>query len=218
MKENRRRPDSTSLTPLNTNLKDKLRMKEISRLILGSLVLLLTGCSASQKLSQGKAREKIRELGLVQLEGKEVEVEKVVQSGEDQAVAEANLRLVFKLSKRRRRDWQVDAIRLGDRSWMEIRTFLSALDEARTRETRESLQKLLGGLREYKGANGQYPQADSIVKLTDLLVPTYMSEVIRYDGWNREFIFNLTDSNSFQLLSLGPDGIRGTADDIVVGP
>ena len=91
-------------------------MKEISRLILGSLVLLLTGCSASQKLSQGKAREKIRELGLVQLEGKEVEVEKVVQSGEDQAVAEANLRLVFKLSKRRRRDWQVDAIRLGDRS------------------------------------------------------------------------------------------------------
>ena len=193
-------------------------MKEISRLILGSLVLLLTGCSASQKLSQGKAREKIRELGLVQLEGKEVEVEKVVLSGEDQAVAEANLRLVFKLSKRRRRDWQVDAIRLGDRSWMEIRTFLSALDEARTRETRESLQKLLGGLREYKGANGQYPQADSIVKLTDLLVPTYMSEVIRYDGWNREFIFNLTDSNSFQLLSLGPDGIRGTADDIVVGP
>jgi len=193
-------------------------MKEISRLILGSLVLLLTGCSASQKLSQGKAREKIRELGLVQLEGKEVEVEKVVQSGEDQAVAEANLRLVFKLSKRRRRDWQVDAIRLGDRSWMEIRTFLSALDEARTRETRESLQKLLGGLREYKGANGQYPQADSIVKLTDLLVPTYMSEVIRYDGWNREFIFNLTDSNSFQLRSLGPDGIRGTADDIVVGP
>ena len=95
---------------------------------------------------------------------------------------------------------------------------MSALDEARTRETRESLQKLLGGLREYKGANGQYPQADSIVKLTDLLVPTYMSEVIRYDGWNREFIFNLTDSNSFQLRSLGPDGIRGTADDIVVGP
>ena len=193
-------------------------MKEIARLILASLVLLLPGCSASQKLSQDKARAKIQELGLVQLEGKEVKVEKIVQSGEDQAVAEANLKLVFKLSKARGKDWQVDAIRLGDRNWMEITAFLSALEEARTRQTRESLQKLLDGLRRYKEKNGPYPPADNIVKLSDLLFPTYMSEVIRYDGWNREFIFNLTSPDTFQLISLGPDGIRGTSDDIILAP
>lgn len=189
----------------------------MSRLMV-SLVLLLTGCSASQKLSQDKAREKIRELGLVQLEGKAVEIEKIVQSGEDQAVAEAKLKLVFKLSRARRRDWQIDAIRLGDRNWVEIKAFLSALEEARARETRESLQKLLDGLKKYKEKNGQYPQAENIVKLTDFLVPTYMAEVIRYDGWNREFIFNLSSSDSFQLISVGPDGIRGTSDDIILTP
>jgi hypothetical protein len=193
-------------------------MKEISKPILASLVLLLTGCSASQKLSQDKAREKIQELGMVHLDGKKVEVEKIFQSGENQAVAEANLKLVFKLSKARGRDWQVDAIRLGDRNWVEIKAFLSALEEARTRETRESLQKLLDGLKKYKEKNGQFPQTENIVKLTDLLVPNYMPEVIRYDGWNQEFLFNLSSSDSFQLISIGPDGIRGTADDVVLGP
>jgi hypothetical protein len=179
-------------------------------------VLLLAGCGASHKLSQDKVKEKIQELGLAELEGEQVEIENITQNAGSQAVAEANFRLALKLSRAEGRDWQIDAVRLGDRNWLEVKTFLAALSEVRARETRENLQKLLEGLRKFKEKNGKYPQAQNIVKLTDILFPVYMSEIIRYDAWNQELIFNSTNSDSSELLSLGADGVRGTSDDIVL--
>lgn len=191
----------------------------IIRLFLILSFLLLAACGvASQRLTQDKAKQKIQELAFIQLKGNPVQVENISQSRDNQAIAEANLRLAFKLSKTSGGDWQIDAIRLGDRNWIDVRAFLSALDEVRARETRENLQKLFEGLRKFKEKAGKYPQAEDIVKLTDILVPDYMSEVIRYDGWNRELIFNSMTPDSFQLFSLGADGIRGTADDIILSP
>jgi type II secretion system (T2SS) protein G len=179
-------------------------------------VLLLAGCgAASRKLSQDKVKEKIQELGLIELKGEQVEIKNISQNAGSQAVAEANFRLALKLSRAEGRDWQIDAVRLGDRNWLEVKTFLAALSEVRARETRENLQKLLEGLRKFKEKNGKHPQAQNIVKLTDILFPAYMSEIIRYDAWNRELIFNSTRPDSFELLSLGADGVRVTPDDIV---
>jgi hypothetical protein len=192
--------------------------RKLTRALLLSCVLWHAACSASQQLSRNKAREKIQELGLVQFADKEIQVKQIVQSGDNQAVAEADLSMAFRLSKAKGGDWQVNAFRLGDRNWLDIKTFASALNEVRVRETRESLTELLNGMKLFKQKNAKFPQASNIVELTDILVPNFMTQVIRYDGWNRELIFNFTSPDSFQLISLGADGIRGTADDIVVSP
>jgi|GEM_PF-605109 type II secretion system (T2SS) protein G len=189
-----------------------------TRVLFLCLILLSSACGVSQKLSHDKAREKIQQLGVIELGDKDVEVKQIIQSGDDQAVAEANLKMTFRLSKTKGGDWQVNALRLGDRNWMDIKSLVSALDEVRIRETRENLTKLVNAMNKLKEKNGQYPQARNIIELTDLLVPNFMSEVIRYDAWNRELVFRSVSPDSFELISLGPDGIRGTGDDIVFRP
>ncbi len=178
----------------------------------------LAACGASRRLNQDKAREKIQELGLAEFNDKQIQVEKIVHSGEDQAVAEANITLAFRLSKSKGKDWKVNAIRLGDRNWMEIKAFQAALNEVKVRMTRESLQRLQEALKKYKEKTGSYPETKDMVKLTDVLFPAYMAEVIRYDGWNRELILNSSTPSSYEILSLGSDGIRGSSDDITLGP
>jgi type II secretion system (T2SS) protein G len=191
--------------------------KKIFERVLILPVLLLAGCgAASHKLSQNKVKEKIQELGLVELKSEQLKIENISQNSGSQAVAEVNFRLALKLSRAEGKDWRIDAVRLGDRNWLEVNTFLAALNEVRARETRENLQKLFEGLRKFKEKTGKYPEAQNIVKLTDILFPAYTPEIIRYDAWNRELIFNSTSSGSFELLSLGADGVRGTSDDIVL--
>src|SRR5262249_428411 len=137
------------------------------------LFIFNAACSVSQKLSQNKAREKIQEIGLIQLNDKDIQVKEIVQSGDDQAVAEANLNMAFKLSKNKGGDWEVNGLRLGDRNWLDIKSFRLALDEVRARQTRESLAKLLNAIKLFEQKNGKYPQSRNVVELTDQLVPNF---------------------------------------------
>ena len=180
-----------------------------------TLVLgLLAGCGASRKLSEGTAKEKILELGLLDLNNKQIQVQRIIQAGEDQAVAEASLQMAFRLSKAKGKDWQVNAVRLGDRNWIDAQAFLAALNEVRARQTQQSLEQLQEGIRKYQAKRGALPAVSDIVKLTDLLFPEYMAEVIRYDAWSHEIKVSSAGDNTFQLSSAGPDGIPGNADDI----
>jgi Type II secretion system (T2SS), protein G len=174
---------------------------------------LLAGCGASRKLSEDTAKEKILELGLLDLKDKQIQVQRIVHAGEGQAVAEASVQMAFRLSKAKGKDWQVNAVRLGDRDWIDTQAFLAALNEVRVRQTRHNLERIEEGIRKYQAKQGALPATSDIVKLTDLLFPEYMSEVVRYDAWNNEFKIN-SAGNSFQLSSAGPDGIAGNADDI----
>ena len=174
---------------------------------------LLVGCGASRKLSEDTAKEKILELGLLDLKDKQIQVQRVVHAGEDQAVAEANVQMAFRLSKAKGKDWQVNAVRLGDRDWIDTQAFLGALNEVRVRQTRYSLERIQEGIRKYQAKQGALPAVSDIVKLTDLLFPEYMAEVVRYDAWNNELRVNSAGS-TFQLSSAGPDGIAGNDDDI----
>lgn len=174
---------------------------------------LLAGCGASRKLSEDTARAKILELGLFDLKEKQIQVQRILHAGEDQAVAEASLQMAFRLSKAKTKDWQVNAVRLGDRHWIDVQAFLAALNEVRVRQTRDDLERLQEGIRKYRAKQGAWPAASDIVKLTDLLFPEYMQEVVRYDAWNHELRVNSV-GDSFQLSSAGPDGIAGNADDI----
>ena len=175
----------------------------------------LASCGASRKLSEDTAKEKILELGLLDLKDKQIQVQRIVHAGEDQAVAEANVQMAFRLSKGKGKDWQVNAVRLGDRDWIDTQAFLAALNEVRVRQTRHSLERIQEGIRRYQAKQGALPAISDIVKLTDLLFPEYMSEVVRYDAWNNELKVN-SAGNNFQLSSAGPDGITGNADDILL--
>ena len=173
----------------------------------------LASCGASRKLSEDTAKDKILELGLLDLKDKQIQVQRIIHAGEDQAVAEANVQMAFRLSKGKGTDWQVNAVRLGDRDWIDTQAFLAALNEVRVRQTRHSLERIQEGIRRYQAKQGALPAISDIVKLTDLLFPEYMSEVVRYDAWNNELKVN-SAGNNFQLSSAGPDGITGNADDI----
>ena len=175
---------------------------------------LLAGCGASRKLSEDTAKAKILELGLLDLTDKQVHVQRIIHSGEDQAVAEASLQMAFRLAKSKGKDWQVNAIRLGDRDWISTQAFLAALNEVRARQTQQSLEQLQEGIRKYQAKRGALPVVADIVKLTDLLFPEYMAEVVRYDAWSHEFKISFAGGSTLQLSSAGPDGIPGTADDI----
>src|SRR5262245_56564101 len=180
-----------------------------------TLVLgLLTACGASRKLSENTAKEKILELGLLDLKDKQVQVQRIIHAGEDQAVAEAGLQLAFRLTKTKEKDWQVNAIRLGDRDWIDAQSFLAALNEVRVRQTQHSLEQLQEGIRKYQAKRGTLPAVSDIVKLTDLLFPEFMGQIVRYDGWSHEFKVTPLGNNVFELSSAGPDGVAGNADDI----
>ena len=180
-----------------------------------TLVLgLLGGCGASRKLSEGTAKEKILELGLLDLKDKQIQVQRIIHAGEDQAVAEASLPMAFRLSKTKGKDWQIIAVRLGDRNWIDTQAFLAALNEVRARQTQQSLEQLQEGIRKYQAKQGALPAVSDIVKLTDLLFPEYMAEVVRYDAWSHEIKISSIGGSVLQLSSAGPDGIPGNADDI----
>ena len=180
-----------------------------------TLVLgLLTGCGASRKISEDTAKSKILELGLLDLKDEQIQVHRIIHSGEDQAVVEASLQMVFRLAKTKGKDWQVNAVRLGDRDWISAQAFLAALNEVRARQTQQSLEQLQEGIRKYQAKRGILPSVSDIVKLTDLLFPEYMTEVVRYDAWSHEFKINSAGGSTLQLSSAGPDGVLGTADDI----
>ena len=180
-----------------------------------ALVLgLLAGCGASRKLSDDTAKSKILELGLLDLKDQQIQVQRIMHSGEDQAVAEVSLQMAFRLGKDKGKDWQVNAVRLGDRDWISAQAFLAALNEVRAKQTQQSLEQLQEGIRKYQAKRGALPAVSDIVKLTDLLFPEYMAEVVRYDGWSHEFKINSAGNSTLQLSSAGPDGVPGTADDI----
>src|SRR5207248_1279381 len=90
------------------------------------------------------------------------------------------------------------------------------INEGRRRATGDAMQKLVAAVEKFRMVNGSLPEARDIVGLTDILIPRYMSELVREDGWGKPLLYEATGPTAFRLTSDGPDGRRGTPDDIVV--
>ena len=187
------------------------------RFFLVVLILLLVSCGSSHKLSNKITREKIQELGLVEFKDKELEIQRISQAGSKQAVAEVNLKMAFQLSKNSSNQWEIEAIRLGHRNWINVKIFLHALNITRGEQTQKDLHRLVTSIKTFENINGFYPKIKktiSIVTLTDILFPQYLNTLIRYDGWGQEFIVQRRDIGSIRIISTGPDMVLGTEDDI----
>jgi len=178
--------------------------------------LALCSCTAS-RLSHNEAQKKIAEISRSKLIPDAIEIRRIVSQSQNEAIAEATITLAFQFKRATASsDWKVDAVRLGDRDWISLDELLAAINEGRRRTTAQSMQQLADGIENYRTKNGALPIAKDIVTLTDILHPSYMTVLVREDGWGNPIVYELTGGSTFRLISSGADGRRGTADDIVV--
>ena len=179
--------------------------------------MLLPGCAAD-RLSHDDARQKIAQIGRSNLVPDAIEIRRIVSQSDTEAIAESSVTLAFQFKRpNAASEWQISAVRLGDRDWISLDELLAAINEGRRRTTLEGLQKLAEGIAKYREMNGTIPTATDITVLTDVLHPLYISELIREDGWGDPIEYQSTGA-TFRLVSAGPDGVRGTPDDIVFDP
>jgi hypothetical protein len=183
---------------------------------------LLLGCIAfsacsGARLSHDEARKKIAEIGRSNLVPAAIEIRRIVSQTDTQAIAEATITLAFQFKRDNpNAEWRIQAVRLGDRDWISLDELLAGINEGRKRATTDSMQKIAEAVEKFRAANGSLPDARDIVGLTDVLSPRYMNELVREDGWGKPILYEVTGPTAFRLTSDGPDGRRGTADDIVI--
>jgi hypothetical protein len=191
-------------------------MTRLAKILLLSS-LLLCAC-ASDRLSQDEARQRIAQIGRSNLVPDAVEIRRIISQTDTEAIAESSVTLAFQFKRTNANaPWQISAVRLGDRDWVSMNELLAAINDGRRRSTIEGFQKLAAGIAKYREMNGNVPMATDITRLTDILHPVYMSDLIREDGWGAAIDYQVMGT-MFRLISPGPDGVRGTPDDIVFDP
>ena len=93
---------------------------------------------------------------------------------------------------------------------------VGAAQEARIKTTKATMQNIQAALTLYHGTNGSYPSAAG--SLSQLVSSNALQLATSpLDAWNREILF-YSDGVDYRLISLGPDGLQDTQDDIVLTP
>jgi hypothetical protein len=197
-----------------TRVRLEFLMKTSLRLVVIT-ALTLFSC-AGPRLAHDEARRKIAELGRSELVPDAIEIRRLVLQGENEVIAESSVTLAFQFKRDPAGgEWRVAAVRMGDRDWIDVNELMAAIEQARQRETTAALGKVVTGISEYRRTNNVLPSATDIVALTNVLHPQYMTDLIRNDAWGNAIEYEVAGS-TFRLVSKGADGVRGTADDIVL--
>ena len=176
--------------------------------------LLLSACGGA-RLSHNEIRKQIADIGTSTLVPKEVQIRRVVSQSGNRSIAETSVELAFQFE----RDfdgspWYISQVRLGDQNWMPLKDLLAAVEEIRKRDTAAALRKLDSGVAAYRQANGSAPAATNIATMADSLHPRFMKDLVLNDAWGRPVEVE-TAGAGLRFRSLGTDGQRGTADDVV---
>jgi hypothetical protein len=189
-------------------------MKACVKLLVLAAIMTSFACSGA-RLAHDEARQKIAELGRSDLVPDAVEIRRLAYQSDNEAIAEVSVTLAFQFKRDPGGEWKVTSVRLGDRDWVDMAEILAAIDQARQRQTAGALEKVVLGIAEYRRTNNSLPVATDIVGLTDVLHPRYMTDLVRTDAWGHPIDYEVTGP-AYRLVSRGPDGVRGTADDIVL--
>src|SRR5438270_11061997 len=91
-------------------------------------ILLATSGFAASKLGHDVARKRISELGSSTLVLDAVEIRQITQQSADRAIVETTITLAFQFTKSEQGAWVVDAIRFGDRDWVNMSELLNAIN------------------------------------------------------------------------------------------
>jgi hypothetical protein len=178
---------------------------------------MIAGCTGA-RLSHDEVRRQIAAIGTSALLPDSIQVQRIVSQSDKDAIAETTVSLAFEFKREKPSDpWHIAAVRLGDRDWIGVDELLAAINDSRRRTTLDSMQKLSTGIAAFRQRTGAAPNATEISGLMDILHPSYMTELVRADAWGHPIHYEVSGA-SYRLVSFGADGIRGTADDIVVNP
>ncbi len=109
--------------------------------------------------------------------------------------------------------WRITDIRTGNREWVNLDQLVTALNHQKQDRARADMQRIADALERYRADKGGYIISDSHAVLIDHLSPAYIREVIRLDPWRQPYKY-VGQRDRFTLVSPGPDGKDGTADDI----
>jgi hypothetical protein len=130
------------------------------------------------------------------------------------ATISALVRMDFRFVSERR-GWQVDAVKSGNRGWVDVRSLAAAVDQTKRSAATNDLSAIAQALDKYRQERGFYVVSDKESVLIDHLSPRYLTPVIRLDPWFRPYQYD-GEQTRYSLRSLGPDGKPNTGDDIVV--
>ncbi len=189
-------------------------IRRLNRLLLPCAIsaLLLNGCGG-RAINKKTARDVILGSRAGALKERDLGIVSVTQASPGEAIVETDLRTAFRLVKVGK-EWQVREVRVGDGSWVKMDDLLRAILQVKIDETRALLERIASAIEAYRQKNGSLPKFKDYVQLSDALSPLYLSPVVRLDPWGNPLSAMLTAPNTVLLISAGPDGKLGTADDI----
>jgi hypothetical protein len=176
--------------------------------------LAASGCGGA-RLSHDEIRKQVADLGNSTLVPSSVSIRRVVSQSSNRAIAETSVELAFQMERDSENSpWHITSVRLGDQNWVSVPELIAALNESKRKVTTGSLEKLNAGVATYRQKNGSLPPAKDIKALTDVLHPLYMRDLVLDDAWGHQILVE-SSTPTFRFRSVGPDGQRGTADDLL---
>jgi hypothetical protein len=179
------------------------------------LVFLTTSGCGGARISHEEIRKQIAELGNSTLVPEAVSVRRIVSQGGNRAIAETSVELTFQMERDSETSpWHIASVRLGDQNWVSVPELIAALNESKRKITAASLEKLAAGVVTYRQKNGSPPAGTDIKALADVLHPLYMKDLVLDDAWGHQILVDATSPN-IRFRSLGADGVRDTADDLL---
>lgn len=181
----------------------------------GALVLAAAagGVALGKQLGAREAREQIA--ALIGARSDDVRIKSISGGlvGSDNVV-EAQVELAFRMTERAGA-WRVAEVRLPNGSWEDVDLVRRAIDAEKARVAAADLRELAGGVEAYRRERGFYPETEDFGVLLDAIAPRFMARILRTDPWHQSFYYE-PGSGGYRVGSAGPDGARGTADDVVV--
>lgn len=188
-------------------------MNRAFQLLLLLPLLPLSGCGGA-RLSHAEIRKQVAELGTSTLLPSAVAIRRIVNQSSNRAIAETTVDVAVQLERDSTGSpWHITSVRLGDQNWISIAELVVALNESKKKITESSLEKLTAGVASFRQKNGSAPTGGDIKALSDALHPQYMKDLVWEDAWGR--LIEVEATPTLRFRSLGPDGQRGTSDDLV---
>lgn len=90
------------------------------------------------------------------------------------------------------------------------------LDRARGERTLNRLEQLRLAMSRYAiDHDGSFPEGSSLAGISGELAPRYMPLLEAEDAWGNTMTY-ASDGRGYSIVSIGPDGVSGTDDDIAL--
>lgn len=131
------------------------------------------------------------------------------------AVAEVEVAANFTLSRGARGRWRVTGVEVGGEAARDLEALWLTVNARKAARAREDLAEVGEALEAFRRERGSYVVGEDSVVLQDHLSPRYARRVIRLDPWHNPYRY-AGGAAAYTLASDGPDGKRGTADDVTL--